>query len=178
MQQCRRQQEPTEGRRYAPSCRNLRPSGRGGCQHHFPIRDAEKIGTGEDCRPDRRRQAGWFGSGQRSPARKRSRSTGASQPGRRRMRSFMPPSRARRRPRGGGAIWATGFPWPGDDHFFTGLHGPDDLRQPVLGFGDADVHVLNYSYFLWLFRPVPARHPGLRHYAQRESKVLLFRLVE
>ena len=160
--------------------RNLRPSGRGGCQHHFPIGDAEKIGTGEDSRPDRRRRAGngsvramsaalvWISDGQRSPARKQSMVDG-NVPAWQKEDAVFHAAEPRPAPAAGrGSDLGNGFSVPGDDHFFAGLHGPDDLRRPVLGFGNADVHVLDHSYFLSLSRPVPARHPGLRHYAQRE----------
>jgi len=45
----------------------------------------------------------------RSPARKRSSSTGSSHPGRSLIRSFIPPNRTAR-DSGGGASWATGLP--------------------------------------------------------------------
>ena len=67
----------------------------------------------------------------------------------------MPPSRARRAAAGRGSDLGNGFSVPGDDHFFTGLHGPDDLRQPVLGFGDADVHVLIIAIFYGYSGPYP-----------------------
>src|ERR1700687_1948318 len=45
-------------------------------------------------------------------------------------------------PAGGGrrSELGDGFAMAGDDHLFPALYGTDQFRQPVLGFGDRDIH--------------------------------------
>jgi hypothetical protein len=46
-----------------------------------------------------------------------------------------------------------GFAVTDDDDFVAALDRADEFGKTVLGFGDADVHGIEYSYNRWLFEP-------------------------